>query len=73
MSTLHLECPFCGQAMDVDHDGSYAPRYARCASCNERFIYEPLRDGVRTLRPSEADSCSDPEQRELETGGSCED
>lgn len=70
MATLHLECAFCGEGMEVAHDGSYAPRYARCQSCGEQFIYEPLRKGVRTLKPSEADSCTDPDRRELEMGAS---
>ncbi|MGE4292020.1 MAG: hypothetical protein AB7E32_07415 [Desulfovibrio sp.] len=73
MTTLHLRCAFCGETMDLEHEGGYASRYADCPACGKRFIYEPLRAGVRTLKPEDADSCSDPDRREIEMGGSCED
>lgn len=73
MTILQLRCAYCGAPGEVEHEGGYAPRYADCPSCGKRFIYEPLADGVRTLRPEDADCCSDPERREIEMGSSCED
>lgn len=72
MAQITFVCPFCGHYNTRPHDGLYAPRYAVCDACGERFIYEPGLERVNTFKPGEAPCCSDPDCRELEMMAHCE-
>lgn len=72
MQTLDLNCPYCGHETSIDHDGLYSPRYHDCADCGKRYIYEPVSSGVDFYRMGEAPCCSDPDCREVEMSGHCE-
>lgn len=73
MKTLHLECPYCEESVVVSWDGTYKPRYWECDGCGRRFIYEPVADGVKCIKPEEAPCSSDPEFREIEMGAGMEE
>ncbi|MFW5488930.1 MAG: hypothetical protein ACNI3A_11050 [Desulfovibrio sp.] len=65
-----VQCPYCHAAQSVDHAGGYAPMYADCPKCDNRFIVEPVRSGVMTYRTEDAPCCSDPDCRAMEMGDS---
>ena len=70
--TLTVDCPFCGNQETIAWDGLYRPRYFDCGVCGERYVYEPLADSVLCRNPTEVPCCDDPECREYETLGHCE-
>ena len=69
---LTVTCPFCGHEEATAWDELYRPRYFDCGLCGERYIYEPLADSVLCRKPSEVACCDDPECREYEALGHCE-
>ncbi len=70
--TLALTCPFCGHKEETAWDGLYKPRYFHCSQCGEKYIYEPLADSVSFGKPGEVDCMDDPDCREFEMMGHCE-
>ncbi len=68
--TYHLKCPYCHSVQIAEHPGDFVPIYVRCTECDNRFIVEPGRDGVKTYTQENVPCCSDPECRELEMGDS---
>ena len=70
--TVALVCPFCGHAEEAAWDGLFKPRYFTCGQCGEKYIYEPMAERVSILKPAEATCCEDPECREYEALGHCE-
>ena len=44
MSYPDLECPYCGEWNEIDHDGGYGyeedrPHLQGCSSCEKTFVY----------------------------------
>lgn len=61
-------CPYCNQKTPVQLPTDYAPVYAFCQVCGEKFILERLAEGFQVLTLQEAPCCSDPDCREIEMG-----
>jgi len=64
--TITVNCPHCDCAMNVEFDGTYAPKYKICNACWKRFVYENTRDGVKCFAADATDACSDPDYRSTE-------
>lgn len=68
MSSYAIQCPGCHAPQTAEHPGGYAPIYVDCPACGNRFVLEPVRNGVKTYREGEAPCCSDPDCRATELG-----
>jgi hypothetical protein len=67
------QCPYCRERTSVVLPVDYRPVYAYCDCCGEKFIAERLAEGFQVLTMEEAPCCSDPDCREIEMGGYCEE
>lgn len=68
-----IQCPYCLKIARVKPAPDYAPIYAHCTACGQRFILERVIKGVRALRLEDAPVSSDPDRREIEMGMGQED
>lgn len=73
MSAVSVNCPYCLVTRELPPSKDYTPFYVDCSDCAERFIVEPVRNGVVVYRDGEAPCCSDPECRATEMGDSGQD
>ena len=67
-----VRCPYCHQNSSIVAPENYAPVYAYCSNCGEKFIVERLARGMQVLTIEEAPCCSDPDCRAIEMGASDE-
>ncbi|NCD25282.1 MAG: hypothetical protein EOL86_06800 [Deltaproteobacteria bacterium] len=73
MSSTRVTCPYCEKSVAVDAAVTYEPIFQTCPACGRRFIVERTADGVRALREKDAPCMSNPDCRDVEMSGSCEE
>jgi hypothetical protein len=71
-STKIARCPYCDKETAITRPRDYAPVYAYCGLCGKKFIVERLANRIDVMTIEDAPSCSDPDRREIEMGGSDE-
>ncbi len=71
-TSTSVTCPYCTTNVSLDLSESYEPVFQVCPDCGRRFIVERTAGGVRALREKDAPSLSNPDCREVEMSGSCE-
>lgn len=73
MSSTRVTCPYCEKNVPVDSSMTYEPIFQTCPACGRRIIVERVADGVRALREKDAPCLSNPDCRDVEMSGSCEE
>lgn len=73
MSTITVTCPHCGDTVTIPQHSDFAPQYHVCPACGRRFIAERRERGMVTMTEKAAPCMSNPECREVESSGSCEE
>ncbi|MGD9369033.1 MAG: hypothetical protein PVH87_25230 [Desulfobacteraceae bacterium] len=68
-SQINVNCPYCNASTSANEPIDYAPFYAYCPNCSQKFIVERCADRIDTMKTEEAPCCSDPDCRELEMAG----
>jgi len=71
-STKIVKCPYCDKDTTITRPRDYAPVYAYCGLCGKKFIVERLANRIDIMTIEDAPSCSDPDRRAIEMGGSDE-
>ncbi|MBA3009868.1 MAG: hypothetical protein KKF12_09320 [Proteobacteria bacterium] len=72
-SVINTACPYCGEKTPINRPNDYRSRYAYCLPCKEKFVVEPIRDGVKVFTLMEVPYNIDPECQALERGQSDEE
>lgn len=73
MPTINVTCPNCQADVTIAEPEDYAPQFQICRSCERRFIVEKRENGVKVMTEKGAPCMSNPNCREVETSGCCED
>ncbi len=69
---LTLVCHYCDHKEEMPWNGYYNPRYLDCGLCGRKYYYEPLAAGVSINNAEEIACCDDPDCREYDSLGHCE-
>lgn len=72
-SQINVRCPYCNESTSISEPVDYAPFYAYCRSCSQKFIVERCSNRIDIMKTEEAPCCSDPDCRELEMSGGDEE
>ena len=72
MENMMTTCPYCNGQTAFKLPDNYAPIFAECRECREKFIVERLTKGFQVFTRQNAPCCSDPDCIALESGGSDE-
>lgn len=71
-SQIKVKCPYCNANTSINEPVDYAPFYATCRKCSQKFIVERCAKGIDIMKTEGAPCCSDPDCRELEMASSDE-
>ena len=72
-SVLNTECPYCGEITPINKPKNFKSFYAGCLYCKEKFVVEPIRDGINVYTLMEVPYGVDPDCQALERGQSDEE
>lgn len=73
MTPTNVTCPYCGKSAALNLSATFEPVFQTCPDCDRRFIVERGAEGVRVMREKDAPCLSNPDCREVEMSGSCEE
>lgn len=72
-SVLSPQCPYCGKKTPINTPNNFRSFYAWCVYCNEKFVVEPIRDGIKVFTLMKVPYGIDPDCQALERGQSAEE
>ncbi len=72
-TVLNNECPYCGEKTPINTTNNFKSFYAYCLYCKEKFVVEPIRDGINVYTLMEVPYGIDPDCQALERGQSDEE
>jgi hypothetical protein len=67
-SIVNIECPYCGWETSITAPNSFKTFYAHCLNCNEKFVVEPIRDGIKVYTLLKVPYGIDPDCQAIEMG-----
>lgn len=67
-TVLNTKCPYCGEKTQINTPNSFKSFYAHCLYCKEKFVVEPIRDGIKVFTMVEVPYSIDPDCQALESG-----
>jgi hypothetical protein len=72
-AVLKTQCPYCGEKSPINAPNDYKTFYALCLHCKEKFVVEPIRDGINVYTLTQVPYNVDPDCQALERGQSDEE
>lgn len=72
-TTLNNDCPYCGERTPITTPDNFKSFYAHCVCCKEKFVVEPIRDGIKVYTTRGVPYGIDPDCQDLEMGQSDEE
>jgi hypothetical protein len=73
MSTRIVVCPYCATNVEISPCTDYAPKTHVCTACAQKFIVEKTASGVHVMKEQDAPCMSNPDCRDVEMSGTCEE
>lgn len=67
-SVINIECPYCGKGTTIRTPDNFKTFYSKCSNCNEKFVVEPIRDGIKLYTLSNVPYNIDPDCQAIEMG-----
>ncbi len=73
VSGINIKCPYCGKKTLINAPNDFNVFYTHCVICNEKFVVEPVRNGITVYTLADVPYSIDPDCQAIEMGQSDEE